>query len=109
MQNNLAPEMVLDQMHAAILCADFAALGALTPQLELALQDAHKMADPAQLRRLKSKAERNAACLLAAGRGVRAAQNRVTELRTAAAGLQTYNGKGQRADLGGQSRLTRRF
>jgi predicted membrane metal-binding protein len=113
MQNSPAPvsqaETLLDQIHQAILAADFAALMVLSPELERAFAGAAQQREVAVLRRLKTKAERNAACLLAAGRGVRAAKNRITELREISAGSHTYNGRGQRTDLGTNPRLMGRF
>ena len=103
------PESILDAMHSAILTADFARLGDLAPQLETALHQVEQLRDRPRLQRLQSKAQRNEACLLAAGRGVRAAGRRLRELHEAAAGLITYNGRGQRADLGQHSNLTRRY
>ena len=109
MQNDPTPETILDQMHSAILHADFNQLGALAPLLETALTDVADLRDPSRLQRLRGKAERNEACLLAAGRGVRAAGRRFKELRDAASGLVTYDGKGKREDLGQHSSLTRRY
>lgn len=109
MQNNVTPETILDQMHSAILRADFTQLGELAPLLETALDHVAGLRDGARLNRLRSKAERNEACLLAAGRGVRAAGRRFKELRDAASGLITYDGRGKRADLGQHSSLTRRY
>jgi hypothetical protein len=109
MQNDLGPETILDQMHGAILRADFARLGSLAPLLETALTEVASLRDTARLQRLRGKAERNEACLLAAGRGVRAAGRRFKELRDAASGLITYDGKGKRADLGYYSSVTRRY
>lgn len=109
MQNDPTPEVLLDQMHSAILRADFSQLRALAPLLETALMDLADLRDPSRLKRLRGKAERNEACLLAAGRGVRAAGRRFKELRDAASGLITYDGKGKRADLGHHSSLTRRY
>lgn len=109
MQNEPNAEAILDQMYGAILRADFARLGALAPLLETALVDVASLRDAPRLKRLRGKAERNEACLLAAGRGVRAAGRRVKELRDAASGLITYDGKGNRADLGHHSSLTRRY
>jgi hypothetical protein len=109
MINNLNAEQVLDAMHRAIMGADFAALGTLTPALEDALVFAQNSRDPALLKRLRDKANRNAACLLAAGRGVRAAQRRVAELRDANIGFATYDGRGKRAQHAVPARLTKRF
>lgn len=109
MQNNPLAEQLLDQMHQAILIADFAALGLLAPQLDSALIGLAQPTNSAVLQRIVSKAERNAACLMAAGRGVRAALRRVAEVRGAGAGLITYDGSGKRADIGMTGQLTRRF
>jgi hypothetical protein len=106
---DLTAEQVLDEIHRAILTADFAALAPLTPALETALAIAENSRDRALLQRLSTKASRNAACLLAAGRGVRAAQRRVTELRDANLGFATYDGRGQRAQHALPTRLTKRF
>jgi hypothetical protein len=106
---NLTAEQVLDQMHRAILSADFAALAPLTPALETALAFAETSRDRALLQRLSMKASRNAACLLAAGRGVRAAQRRFSELRDASIGFATYDGRGKRAQHALPTRLTKRF
>ena len=59
---------------------------------------------------LRHKAQRNAVCLDAAARGVRAARRRLTEIRTMESGLGTYDDKGRRDELPGLSiRLTQRF
>lgn len=101
-------ERVLDQMHAAILVADFARLMRLTPEMEAALAGLTQP-DQALLQRVSSKAARNATCLQAAGRGVRAALNRLKEVRQANAGLVTYDGAGKRAAFGAVGQLARRF
>lgn len=103
-----AIEHLLDQMHAAILVADFGALAQLTPPLEAALAGL-RQPNQALLQRISRKAARNASCLQAAGRGVRAAQRRLTEVRQNAAGLVTYDGAGKRAEHGGPGQLARRF
>jgi len=102
-------DRVLDQMHRAILVADFLALGLLTPQLELALKGLGQSGNPANLRALQRKAERNAACLLAAGRGVRSALRRLAEVQGAGTGLITYDGSGKRADHGATGQMAKRF
>ena len=66
-----AIERILDQIHTAILVADFAALGRLTPELEAAFAGLTQP-DQALLQRISRKAARNATCLQASGRGVRA-------------------------------------
>lgn len=109
MKNSTDADLVLDAMHRALIAADFTALGQLTPALETALNLAQSSRDAALLHRLQQKAERNAACLLAAGRGVRAAQRRVAELRDANIGFATYDGRGKRSQHGLPTRLTQRF
>ena len=109
MQGNVLAEQVLDQMHQAILTADFLALGKLTPQLETALSGMDKPRNLASLQAVQRKAERNAACLLAAGRGVRSALRRLAEVQDAGTGLITYTGAGQRADHGATGQLARRY
>lgn len=101
-------ERLLDQMHVAILAGDFATLVPLVPQLEAALTGLNRP-DQALLQRISGKAARNAACLLAAGRGVRAALRRLGEVRQNAAGLVTYDGAGKRAEYGGPGQMARRF
>ena len=107
MQNDFL-EPLLDQMHDAILAADFATLSLLALTLDAALVALNK-ADQALLQRISRKAARNAACLQAAGRGVRAAVRRLAEVRQNAAGLVTYDGAGKRAEHGGPGQMARRF
>jgi hypothetical protein len=109
MQTNVTTLELLDRIHSAILVADFALLEQLTPALETSMAAARTMRETALLAQIQAKAERNAACLMAAGRGVRAAQRRLTEIRDAAQGFSTYNGRGQRAQHGQQSSFARRF
>lgn len=109
MQSDRLAEQVLDQMHRAILVADFRALAQLTPGLQTALDAIGPMGNPAHLQVIQQKAERNAACLLAAGRGVRSALRRLAEVRGAGAGLITYDGSGKKADHGATGQLARRY
>lgn len=109
MQVNATTLELLDQIHSAILVADFVQLERLTPALETSMDAAQTMRGSALLAQIKAKAERNAACLMAAGRGVRAAQHRLAEIRDAAQGFSTYNGRGQRAQHGQHSSFARRF
>ncbi len=55
------------------------------------------LADLALAQRLRSKAARNAACLDAATRGVRAARRRIADVAAAQSGLATYDMRGRRA------------
>ena len=109
MQADAVATQVLDQMHGAILAADFPALAVLAPQLEAALLGIGQIRNPTVLQALQRKAHRNAACLLAAGRGVRAAMRRLAEVQGAGTGLITYDGAGKRADHAVSGQLARRF
>ncbi len=100
---------LLDQIHGAILTADFARLTELTPALETSLTEVSLVSNTQVLARIKAKADRNAACLLASGRGVRAAQRRLAEMRSASTGFSTYDGRGRRALHGLPSSFARRF
>jgi hypothetical protein len=102
-------EHLLDQLHQALLSADFHALSLIAPQLEARLSELTAQTDRLALERLRRKADRNAACALASGRGVRAALRRMEDIRQAAAGLMTYDQKGQRSGRNGAERLSRRF
>jgi hypothetical protein len=100
---------LLDQMHRAILCADFAILAQLTPQLEAAMPAPGPGQNPRILAGIKSRAERNALCLTAAARGVRAAQRRLAELQNRDQGFSTYDGRGKKANHGPGGSLQLRY
>ena len=109
MQDDARAEQVLDQMHAAILAADFPALAILGPQLEVALNGMGQTGNPVFLQTIQRKAERNAACLMAAARGVRSALRRLAEVQGTGTGFVTYDGSGKRAEHGTTGQLTRRL
>lgn len=102
-------ESLMDQMHAALISADFMKLEEISPALEAALEDLPQTNDQALIARLHKKAMRNAATAQAAGRGVRAAIRRLSDVRQNAAGLVTYTEKGKRAAYESQGELSRRF
>jgi hypothetical protein len=102
-------EAMLDAMHHALVTADFAGLQKLTPNLEAALTRLTPEKGRHQMAQLRSKAKRNAAAALAAGKGVRAALQRLAEVRENAAGLMTYDEKGKRPGKGGCNELSRRL
>lgn len=67
-------------------------------------------ADVQCLDMLRRKALRNAACLEAAARGIRAARRRLAEIRAIDTGIGTYDDKGKRDEPPGRStRLAQRF
>lgn len=105
---NKSTEQLLDQMHVAILAADFATLGLLVPILEASLTGLEPP-DLARLQDISRKATRNAACLQAALRGVRAAQHRLADLRQNASGLVTYTDAGKRAKYAAPGALAQRL
>jgi hypothetical protein len=92
-------EARLDMAFQAIRTADFARLAALTAETEHTLAQIGTAGDEAVLQRIRQKAQRNATCLLAAGRGIKAARRRLEEVAGARAGLGTYDSAGQRSTL----------
>ncbi len=102
-------ESLMDQMHQAILTADFPSLGMLSPELESALTALPEQIDEPTLLRLQHKAERNALGAQAASRGVRAAIRRLEDVKQNASGLVTYDEKGNRNTRAFDGELSRRF
>jgi hypothetical protein len=92
-------EASLDRIFAMVRGGDLGDLGAALSELE-AEQGRPTMpgtlASEAILAGLRRKAERNAACLKGAARGLRSAHRRIAEVRAAATGLGAYDAKGQR-------------
>ena len=99
----------LDRVYHVLRSGRLEGLAAATQALEAELARLDP-ADPAGLDLLRHKAQRNAACLDAAARGVRAARRRLAEIRTIESGLGTYDDKGRRDELPGLPiRLTQRL
>jgi hypothetical protein len=99
----------LDRVYHLLRSGRLEGLAAATQALEAELARLDPM-DAAGLDLLRDKAQRNAACLDAAARGVRAARRRLTEIRTMESGLGTYDDKGRRDELPGLAiRLTQRL
>lgn len=103
---------ILDAVRAALTTAEYDKLDALTTAMaqELALLERPgqtRVARPALLR-LQVRADRNAACLLAATRGMKSARRRIEEIRAARSGLVTYDLRGRRAEPGLPGQITRR-
>lgn len=99
----------LARMRAALQRADFAALPGLAAGMEAALGGLRPPLDAAMLARLRKQSQENATLLDASRRGLRAARRRLEEVRRAASGLHTYDGKGQMADIKPSSALAGRF
>lgn len=93
----VALEAALGKLRAALRAADFAALEGITAEIATLADGIGRGADPVVLRRIARLAETNSVCLLAAGRGIRAARRRVAEVR-AGGRLVTYDDAGQRLD-----------
>jgi hypothetical protein len=89
----------LDAVHTAILAGRIDDLGPLADRISAGSSDL-SAASESQMRRIHSMAARNAVCLQAAMKGIRAAQRRLAELRAATSGHATYDQNGQRASLG---------
>ena len=90
-------EEILDQTRDALLAGDLAALSGLDDRLAAAAEALPALGlDTA--RRLQRKADRNARLLQAAGRGLRAARDRMAEIMTGP-GLATYDAQGRKALL----------
>jgi hypothetical protein len=105
----LGAEQVLDQVYAAMLISDYGALPALTAELEKALQRQAKPSTEAEVQMIRRKAERNAAVLLAAQRGIKAARRRLADIRASSSSFVTYDRSGRRAEVVETRNLTQRL
>ncbi|MBL8561071.1 MAG: hypothetical protein JNN06_02220 [Gemmobacter sp.] len=102
-------ETLLDQIGEALKQGQLAALSGFEDRLAL-LEPALAEADQDRLIGILAKAERNQRLLRAAGRGVRSAQRRLTEIARSLQGLSTYDRKGRLQARGdGMSLLSKRF
>lgn len=107
--DDTALALILDAVHGALRRGDYGALPALTVAMEEAAAGLEPMGHDA-VRALRIKLERNAACLLAAARGLRAAKRRLAEIAQARAGLSTYGATGTLTRIGGpDGRVAQRF
>lgn len=106
---SLGLENLMDQMREAILRAEIATAAALAADIEIALAQLCMPLSAGAMTRIKDKAARNMACLDAARRGIRAASRRVNDVRNAAKCVQTYDWKGQRADIALAGPMAARF
>jgi hypothetical protein len=90
-------ESLLADLRERLSSGDFGVLDALSAQIAAALETlAAAPADPDALHRIRALADRNAAALAAAARGVRAARQRLRDVADAGAGLGTYDSGGRR-------------
>ena len=102
-------EALLEDMHQATLAADFTTLAALTPAVEAATRSVDPRRDPTGARRIVELAQRNARCLDAALRGLRAGRRRLAEMRAIGLGLRTYGRNGQTEEIPTTTQPARRF
>lgn len=100
---------LLDRGHAALREGRFRDLADLAAALSGTIPDLSGL-DAAQLTAVRTLAQRNAACLLAAGRGLRSARRRIAEIQTLAAGSTAYDRDGRRTEpSAGPRQMSRRF
>jgi hypothetical protein len=92
-------EEALDRMAEALQRGAFAELGPLTAMIATQL-DALAQLDAARAEGLRRRAARNAVCLQAAARGVRAAVARIKGLQDGDASFSTYGADGRRKQVG---------
>lgn len=102
-----ALEDLLDLIRDALLAGDLARLAGLESRVA-AEADRIPALDAVSARRLQRKASRNAGLLLAAGRGLRAARDRMADI-AAGPGLSTYDSHGRKSSLGGPGQALGRF
>ena len=100
---------LLDEVQAAVLRRDYGALAGLSRALEAELDHPSAMLNAAGLAVIARKAERNAATLVAVQRGIKAALRRMTEIKSVASGLVTYDRSGRKAAATVATGLTARF
>lgn len=102
-------EAVLQDVYLALRAGDLSRLEELCNRTEVALDRFAAPPDARIAERLRQLARRNAACLEATARGIRAARRRVVEIREAQTGTRTYDGHGQRHLIApSQDRLSHR-
>lgn len=90
----------LDRVQTALRGGDLAALSALAEEMERACDAGIAPANAEEARLLRARADRVAAGLMAAARGLRAARRRMAEIREAKRGVTTYDGRGARVTVG---------
>ncbi len=103
-------ETTLLRVNRAVTTGDLSALASLAVDIEDDLAAFAGSADAASAQRVRQLATRNAACLDAALRGLRAARRRMADIAAAQAGVQTYDVRGATRRLGGTgTTLTQRL
>ncbi|WP_022702336.1 hypothetical protein [Pseudorhodobacter ferrugineus] len=93
-------EAVVRETAAAIRTGNLAAMGDLAERTDAALAEIQGETDIGRIEALRALAHRNAIGLEAAGRGVRAARRRLTEIISARGGVKTYDNAGKTRKIG---------
>ncbi len=101
--------VLLDLVHLAVLAADYPSLAELEGDLVREMGRSDFRLTAAELKMIQQKALRNAACLKAAGRGIKAARQRLSDIRSAASRLVTYDRSGKRAEFSESRNLAQRL
>jgi hypothetical protein len=89
----------LDRLQSALRRGALSDLPEIAASLEAELDGTGDL-DAGALEAVRQKALRNAACLEAAARGVRAARRRLAEIRSMDAGFLSYDPAGRRDEAG---------
>lgn len=93
-------EAVVGETAAAIRAGNLAAMGDLAARTDAALAEIEGETDTGRIEALRALAHRNAIALEAAGRGVRAARRRLSEIISARGGVKTYDNTGKTQKIG---------
>ena len=101
-------ERMMDDLHEALRQGQLPLIETLVPRIEAEVEKG-AVRDQVMLERLHAKAIRNGHLLAAAGRGIRAAQTRLSEIKDVRSGLTTYDRSGMRMDRLARSNLTLRY
>ncbi len=101
--------LLLDDVHAALLRRDYAALPALNAALAKELDHPSEKLDTVAVQVIRRRAERNAMTLTAIQRGIRAAVRRIAEIRSVSTGLVTYDRSGRKQEQSTGQGLAARF
>lgn len=109
MRNDPRAALLLDEVHAALLRRDYEALPALSEALAKELDHPSEKLDMQGLQTIRHRAERNAGTLTAIQRGIRAAVRRINDIRSASAGMVTYDRSGRKQEEQTGQGLAARF
>jgi len=94
-------EAVVGETAIAVRSGNLAVMGELAARTDAALAEIGAETDAVRIDAVRNLARRNIIALEAAGRGVRAARRRLTEIVSARGGVQTYDNEGKTCKIGG--------